>query len=105
MLKFNQYEAESRQFILPQVKDNIEYFTLGLCSEAGEVADKIKKQSRDGTVVSRKELAKELGDVLWYVTAIANIIGVELEAVAVMNLNKLKDRQARNKINGSGDNR
>lgn len=105
MLEFNQYDAEAKQFILPNVKQDISYFALGLCSEAGEVAGKIKKQTRDGVVVGRKELVKELGDVLWYLSAICSVIEVDLETIAVQNLVKLKDRKTRNVIGGSGDDR
>tara|TARA_R100001594_G_scaffold118469_1_gene153788 strand:+ start:296 stop:454 length:159 start_codon:yes stop_codon:yes gene_type:complete len=51
------------------------------------------------------EIIKELGDVLFYVTALANHIGSDLETVAIHNIVKLQDRKSRNKIQGSGDDR
>jgi len=95
------------------------YPVLGLVSEAGEVADKLKKYFRDGdhddTALEeplvemrskmRYEIAKELGDVLWYVTAVACDIGYSLEEIADLNLEKLTDRDNRVMIHGSGDNR
>ncbi len=84
---------------------------LGLAGETGEVIEKIKKLIRDKgdvfalTSEEREELKKELGDVLWYLSAIAYYNGIELKDVAIHNLKKLEDRQARNKIHGSGDNR
>ena len=51
------------------------------------------------------EIARELGDVLWMVTATANDIGFDLDEIAAMNLSKLKDRAKRGTLQGSGDNR
>jgi len=85
------------------------YPTLGLCGEAGEVAEKVKKVLRDkGGVFSdetKTELAKELGDVLWYIANIANDLGINLEDVAAGNIAKLESRRQRNLIHGEGDNR
>lgn len=82
---------------------------LGLAGESGEACDKIKKIIRDenGEVSheKRKELAKELGDVLWYLAMVSKYLCVEFEEVAKMNIEKLQDRFERNKIHGSGDNR
>lgn len=85
------------------------YPVLGLTGEAGEVADKFKKIVRDKTgFVSdedKVEIVKELGDVLWYISAIAGDLGVDLESVAKGNIAKLSKRKAEDKIKGSGDNR
>ena len=82
---------------------------LGFAVESGEACDKIKKIIRDenGEVSheKRKELAKELGDILWYLAMVSKYLGVEFEEVAKMNIEKLQDRFERNKIHGSGDNR
>lgn len=78
---------------------------LGLVGEAGEVAEKIKKQMRDSTKVSPDDIVKELGDVVFYATALANFYGKNLGVVLEVNVEKLDDREARNKIKGSGDNR
>jgi NTP pyrophosphatase (non-canonical NTP hydrolase) len=78
--------------------------TLGLCGESGEVAEKIKKYFRDEDY-SKEDIVKELGDVLFYVTALTNHIGSDLETVMRSNIKKLQDRKKRNKIQGSGDNR
>ncbi len=78
--------------------------TLGLCGEAGEVAEKIKKFFRDEDF-SKEDIVKELGDVLFYITALANHIGSDLQIVMNKNIEKLHDRLDRNKIQGSGDNR
>lgn len=84
---------------------------LGLAGETGEVMEKIKKMIRDKNGVFSPtpediaELKKELGDVLWYVSAIAFYNGIDLDDVARANLDKLRSRQQRNKIHGNGDNR
>lgn len=78
--------------------------TLGLCGEAGEVAEKIKKSFRDGTF-DRDAILKELGDVVFYATALANFVGGDLRTVIQMNISKLDSREARGTLQGSGDNR
>ncbi len=81
------------------------YCAMGLTGEAGEVADKIKKIYRDNTEVDAPAIAKELGDVLWYITAMANELGTDLETIMEMNYNKLIKRRETNTLSGSGDNR
>lgn len=82
---------------------------LGLVGEAGETADKIKKIVRDkeGRLCSEDTMAiaKELGDVLWYVANVARYLGVSLDEVAKMNLKKLSSRKKRGKLHGTGDER
>jgi NTP pyrophosphatase (non-canonical NTP hydrolase) len=78
---------------------------LGLVGEAGEVAEKIKKLIRDKSKVTNEDILKELGDVLFYTTPLANIYGRGLQDVMKLNISKLDDRQRRGKLTGSGDNR
>lgn len=82
---------------------------LGLVGEAGEVSEKFKKIIRDHegriTDEDKREIAKELGDVLWYVSAVASYLGFSLQEVAEMNLEKLFSRRDRGTSRGSGDNR
>ncbi|MEI6031521.1 MAG: nucleoside triphosphate pyrophosphohydrolase family protein [Synechococcaceae cyanobacterium ELA739] len=104
------YQERSRQTALyPQVGSNPIYPTLGLCGEAGEVADKVKKvlRDRDGLfdAAIRDDLRLELGDVLWYVAQLASELDLDLEDIAEANLAKLASRAARNVIGGSGDRR
>lgn len=93
----------------PDDKFNIGYKALGLCGEAGEVSDKIKKVFRDcdGKLDENKahEIAKELGDVLWYLSTLAYKLGYNLSEIATMNIYKLRKRMEENKIHGNGDNR
>lgn len=85
------------------------YPTLGLNGEAGEVAEKVKKTIRDNggdfNEDSRRAIAMELGDVMWYAATLANDLGYTLEEVAAMNLEKLRSRASRNCLGGNGDNR
>lgn len=82
-----------------------EYLMLGLMSEVGEMAGKVKKEIRDGTVFSNEDFVKELGDVLWYVAQLAGSRGYNLSDVAMKNVNKLQDRMDRDCVGGSGDDR
>ena len=82
---------------------------LGLAGEAGEAADKIKKIIRDKEGVASSEdksaVAKELGDVLWYVAGVARYLDIPLSEVASGNIEKLESRWQRNKLHGEGDDR
>lgn len=85
------------------------YRTLGLANEAGEVAGKVKKILRDKegklSEADKAEVVKEMGDVLWYLQALADYLDVSLGEVAEQNLEKVLGRKARGTIQGSGDNR
>ena len=84
----------------------ISYVALGLAGEAGEVADKVKKLIRDGdTPELRAAIKKEVGDVLWYWTRMCRELGIEPEAIAQENVDKLQSRKDRGVLQGSGDNR
>jgi NTP pyrophosphatase (non-canonical NTP hydrolase) len=86
-------------------QDRLVENTLGLVGEAGEVAEKIKKLIRDDTRFSNAEIIKELGDVVFYVTALANYYGSTLDDVLETNVEKLNSREERGTLGGSGDNR
>lgn len=110
MTTFADYQRDSRATaVYPDAGDNLLYPTLGLCGEAGEVAEKVKKMVRDDAGVlsddRRAAIAKELGDVLWYAAQIATEAGLELEDIAAANLAKLRSRQERGVLTGSGDDR
>ncbi len=109
-MNFDQYQKKVKETsIYPNQGNNVAYAALGLTGEAGEVADKVKKLIRDSdnvlTEEKRKEMIKELGDVLWYLTALANELGVKLEEVAKRNIHKVEDRKERGVLSGEGDNR
>jgi NTP pyrophosphatase (non-canonical NTP hydrolase) len=104
------YQQRSRATaVYPGAGANLLYPTLGLCGEAGEVAEKVKKLVRDDAGVlsdeRRDAIAKELGDVLWYVAQLATEAGLDLDAIAEANLAKLLSRADRGVLQGSGDDR
>lgn len=103
-MNFKEYQGKAVSFAIYPATHKVLYPTLGLCGEAGEVAEKVKKQVRDG-VFNRHEVAKELGDVLWYLANICNDIGYNLDEIAALNIDKLSSRKGRHVIQGSGDNR
>lgn len=110
MKEFDEYQKFTAiTDIYPDDDFNIGYKALGLTGEAGEVADKIKKiyRDKDGNfnVTDELEIAKELGDCLWYISRIADAIGFELSGIAKLNVNKLSKRKSEGKLHGSGDNR
>ena len=109
-MDFRAYQERSRETArYPDAGSNPTYPTLGLCGEAGEVADKVKKVLRDGGgrfgEAVCDDLKLELGVVLWYVAQLASELGLDLEEIASANLEKLASRAARNVIAGSGDRR
>ena len=65
---------------------------LGLCGESGEVADIVKKATFQGHDLDIEHVAKELGDVAWYLAVSATAIGVDLETIMKMNIDKLRKR-------------
>ena len=65
---------------------------LGLCGESGEVADLVKKHRFQGHDLDIDHVAKELGDIAWYLAVGAYAIGYDLETILQMNVDKLKAR-------------
>ena len=109
-MNFTEYQNLALSTAIYPKKYETIYPALGLCGEAGEVAEKVKKSIRDGLhnwpdEQFKKDLTKELGDVLWYISALASDLDISLNEIAENNLLKLASRKKRNKIGGSGDNR
>ena len=108
-MTFNEYQRAARGTAIYPQDMKVVYPTIGLAGETGEVAEKVKKTIRDKAgsfdADTTRELAKELGDVLWYVAAIASDLGLDLDDVAQMNIDKIHSRQDRNLLHGQGDNR
>jgi len=101
----NLYSEFVESMMLTNGKDRLMENTLGLVGEAGEVAEKVKKTVRGDRELDPKEVLKELGDVLFYVTGIANHLGYTLDDVIDQNVGKLVDRKSKGKVRGDGDNR
>ena len=108
-MTLNEYQEGALSTAIYPESRKIIYPTLGLTGEAGEVSDKVKKVIRDNndefTDERKRQIALELGDVLWYAASLAHDLGYTLDEVAQMNLDKLASRMQRDKIHGSGDNR
>jgi len=107
-MTLNEYQEQANETaVYPDRGNNVYYPALGLAGEAGEVCNQIKKIMRDdnGNMTSPREakLINELGDVLWYVAALATELGIDLNSVAKINIEKLKFRQNNNSL--KGDNR
>lgn len=108
-MTLNEYQKEAMKNKIYGYGDKIVYPALGLGNEAGEVQGKIKKVLRDNAGVfdkeSRIKIADECGDVLWYLSALADDLGFTLEEIADANIVKLTSRRERGVISGSGDER
>ena len=108
----NVYQYKAIQSSIYPPNQCMVYPVLGLTGEAGEVADKIKKILRSGRVlptgITRQEkvdIAKELGDVLWYLAVLSDELGYDLSEIMEMNIEKLESRAQRGVLEGNGDNR
>lgn len=106
---FDTYQKATEKTAIYPKMFGLHYTVLGLASEAGEVAGKLKKVIRDNdSKVGKKELeeiAFELGDVMWYVSQICNELNISLEEIATLNIQKLTKRQKEDLLQGSGDKR
>lgn len=109
-MTFDEYEKLAAKTAIYPRSQAIIYPALGLTGEAGEVAEKVKKMIRDGNL-DPHALHKEIGDVLWYLSALCHDLSEEfglnlsLSKAAEINIEKLADRAKRNAIQGNGDNR
>lgn len=120
-MELNEYQEKAMSTCLPSC-NNFAYMSLGLVSEVGELAGKVAKAvrkeeitlfgndlycgkhiSEDGGAELHKGLIGELGDVLWFVSGICNVLGLPLEDVADANLAKLAERKKNGTIIGNGD--
>jgi len=104
-MDFNEYQEKATETVSYPKSQAVFYPTLGLSGESGEIANKVKKVMRGDPGADFSGVSDELGDVLWYLAAIATDLGVTLEEIANKNIEKLRDRRARGVIKGSGDNR
>ena len=103
------YQQVAKSTAIYPREQAIIYPTLGLTGEAGEVANKVKKIIRDdGNKINEglvQEISAEIGDCLWYISVLADDIGIKLSDIANANLVKLANRKEKGTIHGSGDKR
>lgn len=109
-MNLNEYQTLAlRTARSKNAKDEIFHLLLGLCGEAGEIAEKTKKIVRDKdsdfSQLDKDDLKKELGDVLWHIAVIAEYFDIDLESIGDTNIKKLASRLERGVISGSGDER
>lgn len=120
-MDFNEYQEAAMATKIYPKQAAVIYPALKLAGEAGEVAEKVGKVLRDGIDFEgmplgdpkvllayfkhKEELAKEIGDVLWYCAVLADDLNLSLQDIAKANIAKLADRQRRGKLKGSGDDR
>lgn len=110
-MTFNEYQDTAKQTAIYDIDNEtmeLAYLMLGLNDEAGECAAKLKKHLRGDYELDtekKKEFAKELGDVLWYIANSARALGYTMDEIAEMNLEKLLSRKQRGVLHGNGDNR
>jgi NTP pyrophosphatase (non-canonical NTP hydrolase) len=106
-VKTNKYQKETNKTAIYPMEIALEYLTLGLVGEAGEIANKVKKVLRDDkgiiTLDRKQQIFDELGDVLWYVAQLCEELDFDLEDVMEANIQKLLSRQERGKLQGEGD--
>lgn len=103
-MNFNEYQDKAMSFRLFNADEL--YAVLNLTGEVGELNSLLAKSIRDGEPEGFHDLIKkELGDILWHVAAIADDVGVPLDQIAELNIEKLTSRKQRGVITGSGDNR
>lgn len=107
MMKASNYQVQAKETAIFPKDKALEYLTLGLVGEAGEIANKVKKVIRDGNRLNnpKQNVRDEIGDVLWYCAMLANELNVNLGKIMEDNLRKLSDRKTRGTLSGSGDNR
>lgn len=109
-MNFEEYQRKAvGTAIYPNQGNNLYYPALGLAGEAGEVCDKVKKIMRDHdgmrTLEQDEEIAKEIGDVLWYIANLCEELDIDMSYAAAVNITKLESRKMRGTLKGSGDNR
>lgn len=109
LLTFDEYQDWTKSLAKYPKNLGVIYTALKLTGEAGEYSEKIGKIIRDNggeiTFEIRDDLILELGDVLWYISEAARMLGISLQEVVDKNVTKLESRKARGTIGGSGDHR
>ncbi len=110
-MTFDEYQKKAITTALPHKPPLMDktIWIMGIAGEAGELTDKWKKivAYHDGklTEADLQELAKEVGDILWYIALFTQRLGLSLDKIAQQNLDKLASRKKRGVIKGQGDNR
>ena len=90
----NEYQKLAMTTLNPTLdkKDVLINSVMGLCGEAGEAIDIVKKWLAHGHELDREHLAKELGDIAWYLAEAATALDLQLDDILQANIEKLKKR-------------
>lgn len=93
-MTINEYQTLALRTLNPELseKDVLINGVMGLCGESGEAIDLVKKHLAQGHPLDAEKLAKELGDIAWYLAETAHAIGYSLEDILRMNIDKLAAR-------------
>lgn len=111
-MNFDEYQKRAHETAIYPEEIALAYVTMGLVGESGEIANKVKKIYRDGprdtdfgaeNKTRKAMIRQEIGDVLWYLSELATVLGASLGDIAEDNIAKLTDRKNRDKLGGSGD--
>lgn len=104
---FDQYDSymKSLQSKFP-VKDgqSLNLFAFGIAEECGEIMGKLKRRLREGGI-DNQEILIEMGDLLGYMSCLADELGSNLTEIAKLNVEKMEKRMSKNSLTGKGDNR
>lgn len=93
-MEINEYQNKAARTCVnlgDLLKDNV-HMSLGMCTEASEIADVFKKQlayKKEPDMINVKE---EIGDIMWYVVNMCNINGWDLRDILASNIKKLEAR-------------
>jgi NTP pyrophosphatase (non-canonical NTP hydrolase) len=110
-MTFDEYQKQAMTTLLkgPDTLTDVIHAVLGISGEAGEVSERIKKliRDKDGDLskLDIPDIQKEIGDVLWYLAVLSELLGISFDELAKSNLEKLASRKERGTLRGSGDNR
>jgi NTP pyrophosphatase (non-canonical NTP hydrolase) len=92
-MKLSEYQKLARRTEKPlPLEAALQHGILGILTEAGELADPIKKAVIYGSAMNNENIREEIGDLLWYIAVVANNLGIDLDSVAYENIAKLQAR-------------
>ena len=110
-MTFDEYQKQAKKTMVIEINPLMDktLWVLGINGEAGEIAEKWKKiiayDNAEISTTRKAEMAKEMGDVLWYLSAFATSLDLSLQDIAENNIQKVHSRKDRGAIPGKGDNR
>jgi NTP pyrophosphatase (non-canonical NTP hydrolase) len=104
-MNFNEYQKAILKFNICPEATSLPHALTGLVAEVGELQGLFQKHYRNDGPLKTADVIKEIGDVTYYLANLCTVLGLDFQAIAAGNIQKLEDRKARNVIKGSGDER